>query len=69
MKETIVIHGWDIQILSPALEFLKNNDSYRRNVQRESVLTRHGSKFEAKTTMPVTKGRFVWSIKRMQYLD
>ena len=51
MKLTTVIHGWDIQVLSPAQDVLEPNDSCIGNAQRKSVSTKQESTFEAKSTM------------------
>ena len=37
-KKAKVIHGWDINILSPAYFSFRNNHSYVNNVQRKSVI-------------------------------
>ena len=40
-----VIIGFDIKILSPAYDSLKNNDSYLGNFQQMSIFPRQGAKF------------------------
>ena len=67
-EQTTVINGWDIKTLSLAYDLLKTNDPYITKVQRKSALTRHGSKFKAKTNDAGNSKRFVPVIKRLQYL-
>ena len=57
-EKTTVIIGFDIKILSPAYDFLKNNDSYIGNFQRKSVFPRQGTKYEAKNAIRTTTTPF-----------
>ena len=47
---TTIIHGWDIQIVSPACGSLKNNHTYLSNFQRKSIIPTQRATFEAKNT-------------------
>ena len=49
-EKTTVINGSVVRKVSPAYDFLKNNESHLGNFQQKSVFPKQGSKIKCKNT-------------------